>query len=498
MIDESVTAAARLSPPTPLETILSHTGIALVCGGTEVTYPDLADRTWRRAGELVARGVRPGDRVGYCGLNRVEVFELYLACAEIGACLLPLNHRLTAAELDAQVGFAEPSVIYVADGFQTKLGGRALADLDAEPAEADAGYPTPARGDRAGWLARDLLMMFTSGTTGRPKAAVLTGRSVHFTVLNGIATQGLSRDSRILSALPTFHVGGLNIQVLPGLMLGATVHLHPSFEPAATLADIEDYNITHTVLVPAMLDAVAARPDFGPQALAGLDIVHTGSSTIPDKSVRPWIQAGVPVAPVYGATETGPTAVVVPVEEALRHPTLAGQPGPHTELRVVDPESCREVDDGQVGEIWLRGPHLFDRYWNDPDTTSAVLVDGWYRTNDAGRIHSSGHLQVVDRLDGVIISGGENVAAVEVEAVLGEHPAVAEVAVVGRAHPRWGHAPVAYVVADGAPPTLADLWDWCRDRLADFKRPADLVIIDDMPRTALGKVQKHLLVDPVG
>ena len=466
--------------------------------GQQISYDELATRVRLVVGHLCRLGVRAGDRVAWCGLNRVELFEALFACARIGAIFLPLNNRLSEGELRTQITDSGPSLILTTDGFEELIShaadGRPVRDLDHEPfvgnASSDELVVTPDSAD-------PLLMVYTSGTTGSPKGAMLSHQAIEYTARNSIDHQGFTADDCVIAPLPTFHVGGLNIQTLPVLRMGGQVILQRRFDPGGVLELIGEHRPTQTLLVPAMLQAVAAHPEFADTDLSCLVGIATGSSVVPEPVMRPYFDRGVPVGQVYGATETGPTSVALRYDEAATHMDSCGRATAHTDVRVVDTDG-RDAPPGEAGEVWLRGPNLFSRYWNRPEETTEAFVDGWYRTGDVGRLDDDGYLYISDRMKDLIISGGENVYPAEVEAVLSEHPAIGELAVIGRSDERWGEVPVAYVVASGAEPapTLEELHRWCEDKLAKFKRPHEVLLVDSLPRTALGKVQKHLLTPP--
>ncbi len=460
---------------------------------TAITYREFADQIAVAAAVLHRLDVRPGDRVVYCGLNRVETFEILFACARLGAMMVPLNNRLVEAELSTQIADSDPRVLLAADGFASVLraaaGGRTVRDLDTEPfTVTDVAIPQYRVTPDA-----TVLMVYTSGTTGAHKGAMLSQKAVSATVLNGVEHQDLSESDRVLACLPTFHVGGLNIQTLPALYVGAEVVLMRRFDPDTVLDLIERHRPTQTLLVPAMLAAIAASPRFSTTDLSCLRGICTGSSLVPESLIRSYLRRGIPIGQVYGATETGPTAVVLRYDEVADRPTSCGRAARLTEIRVVDSEG-RDVKPGESGEIWLRGPNLFCGYWNNPQATQAAFSDGWYRTGDVGHLDDEAFCYISDRLTDVVISGGENIYPAEVEAVLLAHPAIAEVAVIAHPHDKWGEVPLAVVVTtEGQSLTIEDLRLWCVDRLTRFKHPQELRLVASLPRTALGKVQKHLL-----
>ncbi len=465
--------------------------IAIRFEGDDITYRQLHRRIGATAASLVGHGVSAGDRVAFCGLNRVELFESLFACAHLGVMFLPLNNRLTVTELADQIEDSEPRVLLTTDSFHASLveaaRGRTVRDLDADP------FPDAAPPPVGGSMAAPCLMMYTSGTTGRPKGAVLTQDAIAHTVANSLDHQGLGADDRVIAPLPTFHVGGLNIQSLPTLSVGGQVLLQRRFEPGDVLDLIDRYRPTQTLLVPAMLQAVAGHPRFATTDLSSLVGINTGSSIVPLHVMQPFFDRGVPVGQVYGATETGPTSVVLRYDEAAERPHSCGRPSPHTQVRIVDNEGV-DVGVGVDGELLVKGPNLFSSYWNNPVATDAAFIDGWYRTGDVGHCDADGYIVISDRLGDMVISGGENVYPAEVERVLGDHPAIAEIAVVGRPDPNWGETVVAVaVLRDGATLSLEELRTWSDSRLARFKQPRSLELVDALPRTALGKVRKNVV-----
>lgn len=477
---------------------LGENRVAFDFEGSATTYEALASRIEITATALRAADVGVGDRVVYCGLNRVETFEILFACARIGAIMVPLNNRLVEAELSIQIADCDPTLVLATDGFAPTIraaaAGRAVRDLDVDPFSADSTISAGPESAVAGVDSESIvLMVYTSGTTGKPKGAMLSQRALSATVINGVEHQDLSAADRILAPLPTFHVGGLNIQTLPALFVGAQVLLMRSFDVDGVLDRIEQQRATQGLLVPTMLAAVAASPRFAAADLSSLDGICTGSSVVPEALVATYLDRGVPIGQVYGATETGPTAVVLRYDEVADRPTSCGRAATNTEIRVVD-QTGRDVDRGVSGEIWVRGSNLFTGYWNDPEATAAAFHDEWYRTGDVGYLDEQGYCYISDRLKDLIISGGENIYPAELEAVLGQHPAIAEIAVIGRPDTTWGEVPVAMVVpAAGEELTIESLRDWCAGRLARFKHPHELRLVETLPRTALGKVQKHLL-----
>ncbi len=469
--------------------------VAVVCDDVQLSYGALACQASTVARHLTdAHGVGRGDRVALLAMNRPEYLVLLFACARLGAILVPLNWRLAPPEHRIILADAEPRVLILEPEFAETAALVAAALPECRqvrlPLEPGAGVAPHAAdvGDDA-----RLLIVYTSGTTGQPKGAVLTHGALTWNAVNSIAAHELTSADRVLITIPMFHVGGLNMQTVPALHAGATVHLHRRFDPAATLAAIRDHRITVTVLVPAQLAALVDHPDWPAADLTSLRLVTTGSSVVQPGLIEPWHARGVTVINIYGATETAPIATALSPREARRKIGSCGKAALHCAIRVVD-DAGRDVTPGERGEVLVRGPNLLLEYWRQPDATREALVDGWFHSGDIGHLDDDGFLYIDDRKKDVIISGGENVYPAEVEAVLAEVPEIAEAAVVPRPHPKWGEVPVAVVVRRAnAALTAARVLQAFDGRLARYKHPHAVVFVERLPRTAMGKVQKFKL-----
>ena len=478
---------------------------ALVCADRRLPYADLAATVRQAAAALVAAGVVRGDRVAYLGYNGIEQVALFFACARLGTLFVPLSWRLAPPEHRTMLADCRPCVLVVAEPF---LGPTAAL------ADATAGLVRIALGSAPdGWLPWDefvargaalppaladaaaapVLLSYTSGSTGQPKGVVLRQDALFHNAVNSTHMHDLASTDVVLTTLPLFHVGGLNIQTLPALHAGATVVLHPRFDPARAIDAIERDGITLTVLVPAQLELLAAEPRWRTADLSRLRAITTGSTIIGEAFVRKNLHRGVPLLQVYGATETCPIAAYQRCADASAHPGSIGKPALHCELLLADGEG-RAVAAGESGEIWIRGANVMDGYWDQPRETAAVLAGGWYRTGDVAHADADGWLYVDGRRRDVIISGGENVYPAEIENVLADCPGVAEVAVVGRPDERWGEAVVAVVVpARDSALTREALCAFLDGRVARYKHPRDVVLAAALPRTALGKVKREEL-----
>ena len=433
-----------------------------------------------------------GDRVAYLGFNHPLVLELLYACARLGAIFVPLNWRLAPPEHSEILRDCSPNVLFVGAELRAQAG---EVGVDVETVGTDALDVPPAPGPALPPVepSAPVLLVYTSGATGRPKGVLLTQRALSSNARNSIAAHELTSADHVLTVLPMFHVGGLNIHTTPALAAGARVTLHPRFDAAAALCAIAADRPTMLLVVPQVSAAMTGHPAWDSTDLSSLRLVTTGSSIIPAAVIRAWHERGIPVTQVYGLTESAPVAICLRREDATRKAGSCGQPAIHCEARILD-ETGREAPSGEIGEIVLRGPNLLREYWGDPDATNAALVDGWLRTGDLGHRDSEGFFYVDDRKKDLVISGGENIRPAELENVLGECEAVLEAAVVGCADERWGEVPVAFVVAKaGSTLTRADVLALFDGRLARFKHPRDVVFLDRLPRNAMGKVLKQEL-----
>ncbi len=474
-------------------------------GGT-LSYASFGARIEQTAHGLKSRlGVGRGDRVAILSLNRPDYLVLLYACARLGAILVPLNWRLALAEqlfilsdAAAKVLVLEQAFAAIVPALKESQPKTAIIGLDFSPSTGYAldALLTQADGDSRNShadLSCPLLIVYTSGTTGRPKGAVLRQEAL---LWNGVMSQhmhGLTSDDHVLTVLPFFHVGGLNIQTTPALHHGATVTIHARFTPDATLAAIERDRPTLTVLVPATIQAVSDHPRWAMVDLSSLKAISTGSTIVPQYLIDRVVARGVPVLQVYGSTETCPIAVYTRLGGDLSRQGSTGLPGLCCEAAIIN-DAGDELPPEVPGEIAVRGPNVFYEYWGDEDATRQALHGGWYRTGDIGRRDADGYFWVHDRKKNLIISGGENIYPAEVERVLLEHPEVADCGVIGRSDPRWDEVPVAYVIRRTGHLVDAEaLRAHLETQLARFKVPRDIVFVDDLPRTALGKVQHFML-----
>jgi len=474
--------------------------------GTTTSHAGFADRVRRTAAALAGLGVAPGDRVAWTGGNHPSALETLYACGQLGAIWVPVNARLATPEAEYVLTHSGASVVVhgrdhggLADALRDRLtdvrawvaaeppteGGAASADYEQLLAEGD---PEPR--DEPVTLDDPCLVMYTSGTTGRPKGAVLTHGNMTWNAVNQLLGFDFAQDERTLALAPLFHIGGLNGTVNPSLLRGGCAVIVRRFDPAATLRVIEEQRVNSFFAVPTMLDAMAREPEFRSRDLSALRTIGAAGAPLPLPTLRTWLDRGVTMQQAYGMTEASPGATVLDSADAERKVGSAGKPVFFTDVRVLRPDGT-QADSHEVGEIVIQGPNVMAGYWDEPEQTAAVIRDGWYHSGDAGSIDDEGFLYVRDRYKDMIISGGENVYPAEVESALLELDGVQEAAVIGVPDEKWGEVGLAVVVpAPGAALDPDAVRTQLRARLAAFKVPRHVELVDELPKTATGKVRK--------
>jgi len=486
---------------------------ALRFGGAGRSYAELDERGTRLARALQQRGVGVGDRVAVLALNGMEAWESYLAGVRLGAIVVPVNFRLVADEV-AYVLADSGATAFVVDAALAEVAAKAREQVpgvrtvlvvgsgsagpeseDFEAALASAGtepVDVDVDDDAAAFI------MYTSGTTGRPKGAVLTHRNLLMHAFSQIAHLGSNPDDRVgAPGAPLFHIAGL-AGGLPLLLLGGTnVIMRPGgFDPVAVLDMLEREKVSSVFLVPAMWAAVVAVPDLAARDLSHLRRISWGAAPASTTLLRTLIDAfpQAEVVTAFGQTECSPVTCFLRGEDSVRKIGSVGTAMLNVEVRVVD-EAMNDVPRGEVGEIVYRSPMVMKEYWNKPEETAEAFAGGWFHSGDLVREDEDGYFYVVDRKKDMIISGGENIYCAEVENVLAAHPKVGEVALIGVPDNRYGEAPLAVITPrDPAdPPTTAELSAWCRETLARYKNPREYCVVGALPRNPSGKVLKTQL-----
>jgi fatty-acyl-CoA synthase len=468
-----------------------------------LSYRTLDERIDRLASHLAGLGVKRGERVAVLAPNTTDILEVQFACFRLAAIFVPLNTRLTVHELQFILGDAAPVVLAhdhefapMAQQLQKLCGIAHLVEFGAPYEKALAASPRLAAHEAAG-LDDISTIMYTSGTTGKPKGAMITHGMTFINAVNLGIPIGISQRTIFLCVLPLFHTGGLNCYTNPVLHAGGTTLIMRAFDPGEALRIIGDAGVglTHFFGVPSIYQFMCQHPAFASTDLSRLQVAGVGGAPMPVPLLKIWQDRGCALVQGYGMTETSPAVMMLDPEDAARKAGSAGKPVLHGDLKIVDAEG-NTVRPGEVGELWVKGPNITPGYWNKPDATAAAFTDGWLHTGDACRIDEEGFVYIVDRWKDMYISGGENVYPAEVENALYELPAVAEAGVVGVPDERWGEVGRAFVVLKpGASLTEAEVLEHCRARLARFKVPKSVVFDQTpLPRNAAGKVLKRELV----
>ncbi len=469
--------------------------------GRNIRYAELEHDVGAVAAWLRAGGVRSGDRVAYLGPSCPELLVLLFACARLDAIFVPLNNRMPAAELRVFARATRPRLLVAEQAFRG-VAIDSVGDLGPDRVKTfEAGDQlahVPRAAERAPALsgvdpAAPALILFTSGSTGAPKGATFTHQNLAFNALNVITAHGLTAEDEILTAVPMSHAGGLFIHTLPGLCAGATINIHREFDPGELLAEMGRQRVTLLACVPAMTSALAAHPAWAGVDLSSLRLVVTGSTIVPRGAIEPWQRKGVSIVQGYGGTEATPTATTMRPGSPPEAAFTAGKPTVYTDVRIVD-QARREAAIGKPGEVWIRGPAVTQGYWENDRATREAFCDDWFRTGDLGLFDQHGYLHIVDRLSDIIVVGGSNVYPSDLEAVLNECAEIHEAAVVGRPHHELDEVPVACVVPTPdqtiTPQQVVALFD---DRIATYKHPREVILLDALPRNQTGKVNRACL-----
>jgi len=475
--------------------------------GRKITYAELHSASHRCRGELAS--LDPGDRVAVLAGNCPEYVATVFAAAMAGLVVVPLNWRQSPAELAFQVDDCGASLL-LAEEPQTALAGAAvfasrvrprivaLADVASLSGTEDAvpvplgvvcTAPSPEVADDSA-----LFVLYTSGTTGKPKGAVLSHANVFWTNLCFDRMADVTSDDVVLQVLPQFHVGGWNCQPLLAWWKGATVVLERSFDAVRTLHLVAERRVTTMMGVPANYQFLAAADGFEGADLSSLRYVLVGGAPMPERLLARWGARGVRIVQGYGLTEASPNVLCLPAEEASRRLGFAGKPYPHVDVALADPVSGELLEGEATGELLVRGPNVFLGYWGNPAATAEALRGGWLHTGDVAERDAEGFFRIRDRIKDLYISGGENVYPAEIETVIAAHPAVHEVAVVAVPDERWGEAGLAAVVVrPGHRLSEEEARSWCAARLGAYKVPREFRFLDALPRSAMNKVAKSEL-----
>lgn len=464
--------------------------------GRQFTYSEFNERRKRLAIGLQQKfGLKKGDRVAVLAHNSTDVFEMLFACWELGAALMPLNWRLSAREISMILDDGDPAVVIYDEEFAALLEGVDRPTLRRGQGAENNEYEDLIR-DHSGELERiDLViddlstLLYTSGTTGKPKGVIGTFRMMRDTIIHSALHGELSLSSKTVTCAPLFHSAGLYGFSMPSFHYGGTLYVMRNWDPQAYLAMLTDpeLGITHAIGVPLQYSMMAALPEFENATFPSLRVAVVGAAPVTTDLLATWANKGVNLAQSYGLTEAFSVAFLPP-HRAQARPGSAGHRMMHTHLKIAD-QSGQRLPRGTPGEIQIKGPAVTPGYWNAPAETDAAFVDGWFRTGDIGRVEPDGTIYIVGRLKDMYISGGENVYPAEVENVLAEIDAVAAAAVVSIDDEKWGQVGLA-AICRKADLSEEQVLAYCREHLAGFKVPKYVRFVSELPLNAQGKVQK--------
>lgn len=465
------------------------------------TYGELEIRANRLGRYLDSVGIGCGDRVGILAPNGVYYVDLFFAAAKLGAIFAPINWRLTLPEIEGLLATTKPKLLLfdpayenVAEALKTNRSVPHFLNLVEYEACIDSMGSSPLE-------PRDIepetphTIFFTSGTTGKPKGAVLPHRMIFWNSINTILSWQLNCDDRAPIFTPMFHSGGINVLLIPLFHIGGTVIISESFEPGSALELISKERATIVFMVPTMFRMMAAHPEFSSTDLGRIRFLISGGAPCPLELMETYRDRGVIVKQGYGMTEVGVNAFSMTAEESTQKTGSVGKPIFYSDTQIVN-EQGQPLSDGDVGELCIGGPHVFSGYWNEPDWTKSTFVDGWFHTGDLARRDEENFYYIVGRKKEMIISGGENVYLAEVEAALTRHPNIEDAAVVGIPDEKWGEIGRAIVVLNTPDAMTSDeILNDLKQQLAKFKIPKEIVFTNEIPRNAYGKIERKVLKD---
>lgn len=482
-----ISARARLSP--------TKTALIDIENGRKLSYEELNARASRWARFFQKHHVHKGDRIALLTYNQNEVFEIIFACGKIGAIFVPLNWRLASEELQYIFNDCSPKILLYHERFfhtiknleETTFISFSLQELEIDTLSADH-FPVPIN-ESEPWL-----IIYTGGTTGRPKGVVLSHRAVDWNAFNTIISWGLTPDEITLNYMPLFHTGGINALCMPILMNGGTVVIANDFDPGKALTLLNEYKCTIALFVPTMYHLMQQTKEFQEMDFPTMKVFLSGGAPCPLTIYEKFIAKGIPFKEGYGLTEAGPNNFYISPEVAMRKRGSVGRPMIFNEVKIVT-FTGEEAGPNEVGELLVRGNHCFSGYWQNEAATKAAFKDGWLCTGDLAKYDEEGYFYIVGRKKDMIISGGENVFPLEIEQVLASHPAVNEVAVVGVPDEKWGEKVTSFLsIKEGKAVTENELRQYCEGKIASYKIPKSFIFLQQIPKTPVGKIDKKALL----
>lgn len=475
--------------------IITPNRLALIDGQRKLTYLEMSKMVNRFSGILQSTySIKKGDRVGVLSMNSIDFIIVLFSLAKLNAVAVPLNIRLTVDELEYQLKDSGLQTLIVDNDNHTK--GKELLNrtrfqlLTFETinlAKTEPLIPTEVDSEAP------YIICYTSGTTGRPKGAVLTQENMFWNAINNTVGLDITSKDKIITLLPLFHIGGIGLFTLPVLLCGGTVVVPERFNPEQALEYIEKHEITIVMGVPTIHDALRKSPSFETTNLTSVRFFYNGGAPCPEELIRWYLEKGISFGQGYGLTETSPTVFLLSEEDYHLKVGSIGKPVMFTEIRVVD-EEAKEVSPGEYGELLVKGPTVMKEYYNLPEETAKAIQEGWFATGDIVRQDEEGFVYIAGRKKEMIISGGENIYPLEVEKVIYEIADVDEAAVIGVPHDKWGETPIAFIVLKKETIfTDEKLKEYCTKKLARYKVPSLFKIVSALPKNATGKIDKATL-----
>ncbi|MBY0121079.1 long-chain fatty acid--CoA ligase [Bacillus sp. S/N-304-OC-R1] len=461
------------------------------------TYNEVNERAIAVASWLYNQGVKKGDRIALLSPNEICYFDFLFACGKIGAIFVPVNWRLSAEEIQYIVEDCTPKIIGCHSSFAKLLNGpfehTNIVQTDTEDYEGLATSRCEFSLDIHLTENEPLVIIYTGGTTGRPKGVVLSHQSIIWNAMNTIISWNLSNEDITLTYLPLFHTGGLNALSIPLLMIGGMVVIADNFEPVRAMRLLNFHKCTIVLFVPTMYHMITESPEFSKTVFPFIKVFLSGGAPCPLEIYNKFKERGLRFKEGYGLSEAGPNNFYIAPEEALIKKGSVGKPMIFNEIKLVK-EDGTEAGINEAGEILIRGKHSFSHYWNNEQITKEAVKDGWLYTGDLARKDSDGYYYIVGRRKDLIITGGENVYPLEVEQWLSAHPSIKGAAVIGLPDQKWGEVVSAFLCLRGkALLTEEDIKHYCRAKLGKFKIPRHIFILEELPKTHVGKVDKNEL-----
>jgi len=470
---------------------------AIIFKDTIWSYEKLKNAIIETASFLQKEGnLKIGDRICFYGPNNPEQIILLLAASKIGVILSPLNWRLANPEIEFQVNHSKPKIIFYHSRFKNNLDLLNLnKNIEVVAIDTSLGKNKSLVERRKNLYKVNniadnnlpVLLVYTSGTTGKPKGALLNQKALICNAKMSHHAHSLQPSDNVLVFLPLFHVGGINILLMPALLLGATVVLQEKFDAEDAIKAIENYQITHIITVPTVLDQIINSKSWNEAKLSSLRAISIGSTNVPLSIIKKVHEYNIPIIQIYGATETGPMAIYQTIEDALISEGSIGKKGLYCFVRLVN-EELEDVGYGEPGQILIKGDNILESYWEDKTSTKDSIIDGWFLTGDVAKVDIDGYYWFVDRIKNVIISGGENIYPAELETLLSKNLDLKEYSIVGRKDEKWGEVPVIVAVRKNLNVLPEEILKLFKGKVANYKIPKDVLFVKALPRNALGKI----------